>query len=262
MKKIGIVTVYRNINYGSKLQSYALQKILYDLGFECENLKIDFSENDQLKKINPLSKISLYLKNPAKIFYRRKKLLRIKKFEEYLQENIKESIYTTNEVKKLILNNDSPYSYYICGSDQIWAPNQFNKDYFLNFVSDSDLKIAYAPSIGLPTIPKELINDYRKLISDIGHLSIREKDGAEIIKRITGKDIPVVFDPTLLLTKQEWLEHSIDNNQKNYILCYFLGENKEHRKWVEKLKKQTGYKILVLPFKKIDYCWGTKDYSM
>ena len=32
-----------------------------------------------------------------------------------------------------------------------------------------------------------------------------------------------------------------------YILCYFLGVNREHRKMAEQLKKKTGLKIVTLP---------------
>jgi len=36
-------------------------------------------------------------------------------------------------------------------------------------------------------------------------ISIREEAGAKIIKEITDKDVPVVVDPTLLLSKKEWM---------------------------------------------------------
>ena len=40
MKRIGIVTVYRNINFGSNLQTFALQQILLRLGYKPENLNV------------------------------------------------------------------------------------------------------------------------------------------------------------------------------------------------------------------------------
>ena len=36
MKKVGIVTFHRALNYGAVLQSYALQKTVSSLGAECE----------------------------------------------------------------------------------------------------------------------------------------------------------------------------------------------------------------------------------
>lgn len=46
---------------------------------------------------------------------------------------------------------------FVCGSDQIWAPNVFNDVYMLSFVDDEKEKVSYAASIGLPYIPNELI---------------------------------------------------------------------------------------------------------
>ena len=36
MKKIGILTFHRAVNYGAQLQAYALQRTVADLGAECE----------------------------------------------------------------------------------------------------------------------------------------------------------------------------------------------------------------------------------
>lgn len=57
-------------------------------------------------------------------------------------------------------------------------------------------------------------------------LSVREDAGAKIIKDLTGRDAPVLVDPTLLLTKEKWLfiAKEADNKpKKKYMLTYFLG---------------------------------------
>lgn len=36
MKKVGIITQHRVVNYGSVLQAYALQSKINELGYECE----------------------------------------------------------------------------------------------------------------------------------------------------------------------------------------------------------------------------------
>src|SRR5699024_7652075 len=38
MKKVGIITLNGYFNYGNRLQNYALQEILKDLGFEVETI--------------------------------------------------------------------------------------------------------------------------------------------------------------------------------------------------------------------------------
>lgn len=54
-------------------------------------------------------------------------------------------------------------------------------------------------------------------------LGVREKSGAELIERLTGRKAVVVLDPTLLLNKEEWaqaipVKPVLEND---YIFCYF-----------------------------------------
>lgn len=42
----------------------------------------------------------------------------------------------------------------------------------------------------------------------MNYILVREDEGAEIIKDLTGRDTPVLIDPTLLLTKEKWLSIS------------------------------------------------------
>lgn len=257
MKKVGIVTTFQNTNYGSKLQSYALQKKLRDLGVIGENIIwLKQTSNSMLQKLLRLAKQpSSILKIGVRKKYRRRQQI----FQEYLEDNLNVSGYTVEQIKELENLNNSPYSYYICGSDQIWAPNLFNEYLFLSFITDRSKKISYAPSIGLTKIPEKLKEQYKNLINGIGSLSIREADGASFISDITGREATVVLDPTLLLTRDEWVEQAAQTNINTpYILCYFLGGNNEHRQWVEELSKKTGYQIIVLPFAPRDFYWGHK----
>ena len=49
----------------------------------------------------------------------------------------------------------------------------------------------------------EVIDKYKKTIADglknMNFISVRENAGAKIIKDLTGKDVPVLIDPTLLI---------------------------------------------------------------
>lgn len=264
MKKIGIITVYKNINYGSKLQSFALQKTIKTLGYFPENIDFYKKENES----NYWSGKKKLIKGPAdlftlllrKIFDGSKRKKRVEIFNDFLEKNI---IY--NEYKKENFNEQEFYKF-ICGSDQIWAPNQFNSDFFLGFVKDKNKKIAYAPSIGLPVIPMELQKEYKELIKNIEAISIREEDGAKIVENLTERKVQVVLDPTLLLDRYEWknaLQLEEKKIKEKYILCYFLGENKEQRLYIKQLSKKLNLKVIYLPFAKVDfYCDGPKEYEV
>ena len=79
-------------------------------------------------------------------------------------------------------------------------------------------------------------------------MSTREISGQGIIKDLTNKEVPIVCDPTLLFTEEEWL--SIQNPERiikeKYIFCYFLGNNPQQRSFAKELKKKTGFKIVQL----------------
>ena len=79
-------------------------------------------------------------------------------------------------------------------------------------------------------------------------MSVREDTGVKLVKELSDKEAKLVCDPTLLLTKKEWEEIETPGRiiKDKYILCYFLGKNIQHRKFVERLKKETGYKIVSL----------------
>jgi hypothetical protein len=163
----------------------------------------------------------------------------------------------------LFLLNEE-YDAFVCGSDQIWAPTFFNEKYFLSFVENPNKRIAYAPSIGLtkiddPYVKMRMAEHLKGFVS----LSVREEQGAEIIKRISGKKAQVVLDPTLLLTSEEWDKLAspslgmIDRN-KPYILCYFLGTDKSNRSHALEMSKKLGLPLKVIPVFQRDVRWGQK----
>lgn len=258
-KKAGIITVYRNINFGSNLQSYALQRTLEKLGIYAENICLNESYKKNSVATRLYNEIKFLLKLVIKKGIDLEKAKRAHRFAKYVEKHINVGNYTCDEIDMMEKKGKFVYDFFVCGSDQIWAPNQFRAHFFLSFTKRKSAKIAYAPSIGLPKIPLELVASYQELISDFGKLSIRENEGASLIKEITGINVPVVLDPTLLLDRKEWLAHCKHKTIKDkYILCYFLGNNEIHRKCVEHYSKKTGYKIYVLPSDTQKIEWGDK----
>lgn len=151
------------------------------------------------------------------------------------------------------------YTDFIVGSDQLWLPvNVVGNYYTLNFVPENINKISYATSFGISQIPKKYREQYVQFLSKINYLSVREDSGKEIIKELINKEAVVVCDPTLLLKKEEWekLESKNYSINNKYIFCYFLGKNIKHRKFVERLREKTGYKIV-----SINHCDEYVKYS-
>lgn len=253
-KNIAIMTWYTYNNYGSVLQAYSLQKVIKNLGYNADT-------------INFLPKVqNLNLKEKVKFENIKKRLLQEKKniknsinekdikFQDF---RTKEMSFTPkcNNVTDLFLLNDV-YDKFICGSDQIWAPTVFDENYFLSFVTDKSKKIAYAPSIGLPTIENLSIKEnIKKLINEFSSLSIREEQGKKILQELTTKEISVVLDPTLLLTKEEWNEQFSlkEYNNDDYIVFYCLKNNKKQYSTAKKIAKKLNKQLKIIPGNIEDY---------
>ena len=261
MKKVGIVSCYFKDNYGSMLQAYATKKILDNNNILNET--IDITNNIDFKN----GKIKYYLKEILNFSFIKAKFgmvklkfdkkinkelnkninIRTLKYKEFRKEfNMSKSVKTYKDLTKLALEN---YTDVIVGSDQLWLPVNVVADYYtLNWVPDNINKISYATSFGVSKIPSKYHDKYEYFLKKINYLSVREDDGVKLIKDLANCNAKLVCDPTILLTKEEWEDISTPARiiNEKYILCYFLGSNLEHRKFAERLKKETGYKIVSL----------------
>lgn len=227
--KVAIITI-NSENYGNRLQNYATHRLLENLGFEVETMKNYTNQkypNEKSIKSQVKRLIGCIYEKTLILSIRKLNIItRSKKFKNFTEKYIKQSKYiiNNNEIPK---NIDKEYDYFVCGSDQIWNPEfYFNSEVdFLTFAPKGK-KIAYAASFGISELPDRCIDDYKKWINQIDYLSVRENVGADIIKKLTGKDAVVLLDPTLMLNKHEWLEIAKKpklNTNKKYILTYFLG---------------------------------------
>ncbi|MCD7882641.1 MAG: polysaccharide pyruvyl transferase family protein [Lachnospiraceae bacterium] len=141
------------------------------------------------------------------------------------------------------------YSAVLVGSDQLWLPGNIAADYYtLNFVPESVNTIAYATSFGQSSLPKDSAEKAKVFLRKIKHIGVREESGQKLVKELVDRDVPVVCDPTLLFTGDEWM--SIQREEpivkEKYIFCYFLGNNPPHREFAKRLKEKTGCKIVAL----------------
>lgn len=251
MKKIGLMTWFTYDNFGSLLQCKATLEMVKKLGYDIELINYEPRENYSDFKISALSK--KVIKKIIRLCKQsnHNQIIRKNNYIQFRKEFPKSRV--ANEKSDLFQLNKE-YDAFICGSDQIWAPTVFDENYFLSFVKDNDKKIAYAPSIGLPVIENKIVREKMKyLISQFKYLSTREIQGANIIKNLTGKDAKVVLDPTLLMTKAEWSKEFINIKYRNYILAYFLGDNKKYYKVCKQIAEKLNKKLIIIPTTEKDF---------
>lgn len=240
--KVEIITI-QCTNYGNRLQNYALQESLKNIG-------VQVTSN---KTIN--ATVKRKIKNLLKV-------IRNKNSSDYfLHFDIKNIKF---KYSKKCIDSDA-VDYYIAGSDQIWNPNfLFNSDReFLTFAS-SEKKIAYAASIGVSELSEEQEKRFKNNLSDFHAISVREKDAADLIFSITGKRPEVVLDPTMLLTKKEWEKISRQSKlkvEKPFIVKYFLGiRNKEVEERIESYAKENGCDIIDITADNCPYEIGPAEF--
>lgn len=253
-KKTGLVCVTNN-NYGSLLQTYALQIFLQKYSSQTEILNYKESVIRKLYRLRNLQyakdKIkSMYYK--AYIYLFRKKIYiglekRNLQCENFKNNRLNRSVLykSYRELEKQSYN----YDVMILGSDQVWHPLNLSMNYFtLSFVPQAIKKIAYAPSFGVSNLPKSKVKKYRDYISRFDFLSVRETSGQEIIKNLLKREPLLTCDPTLLLDTVDWINivGEKETYNCNYIFCYFIGDNPSHRKFANKMAKKYNYKIVVL----------------
>lgn len=251
LRKIGIVTLNGNVNYGNRLQNFALQETIKHYGYNVETIMI------QNKKVGFLENVQKAILRPSKLIKRiinvkNKKLHeeRRKRFQVFSNKYINETTFSISN-DFLPENQLKSFDYFVTGSDQVWNPYYINGSslYFLTF-APKNKRISYAPSFGISEIPKEFISNYGKWLSEMSSISIREDAGAKIIKELTNREADVLVDPTLLYTKEKWLEiakPAISKPEKDILLTYFLGEvpNKT-QKFINKTRRKHKLKVVNL----------------
>ena len=251
MSSVGVMTFLHNDNYGSSLQAYALQRVIRELGHECEH--IDYLP-DKTEKIRNLLRSG----NSPKLVLEgiRKREVKADQAGARQKSDAIPAFYSRwmkltppcRNAEELKVQS-SKFDVLLCGSDQIWNPVWLNEEYFLTFAEKEKKKVAYAASLGVSELPKEQkIRKIRRWTDPFDAISVREEEGANLMQKITGKRPEVMPDPVCLLSADEWNEIAEKPPiGEAYLLCYFIGENKQYWEKVRQLQQETGLSVLVMP---------------
>lgn len=223
MRKAGIFTIYL-ANYGAVLQTYALQHYIRKNVADIDVTVVDFYSH---KPYNIFKKAS---NNPLKNIL--KQCLKLFHLHSLLKRNIREKDFIRKEFSLSrrfssindFMNNIPDYDFYLTGSDQVFNFNSpYRSLFYQQFPISHGIRAAYAPSFGISNFSREFGESIAPDISKFDFLSCRENDGAKFLTKITGKHVPCVVDPTLLLSKDEWESIMIPPSQEyNYLLIYDL----------------------------------------
>lgn len=261
--KIATITCHHVYNYGATLQAFALQQYLLSMGLESEiidfipwyhkryefwHINRNSSHYDTLNKNVFLKLIWCLRYNLPYLLKEYKRKFAFDKFDSNYLKFTKRKYSNIEELKSFPPVADM----YICGSDQIWnqdATFGIEKAYYLDFGESDTYRMSYAASFGCDQIhadPDEL----KSLIDKFDFISIREKSGINILRKLGFSDIRLVVDPVFLLSTTQWYIYARSSRQiktpEKYILLYNFKQNDKIRRFVMELKSNLNLPIVCL----------------
>lgn len=255
---VGLLTLNsRMYNYGGFLQEMALQDAIKSLGYKCEIIDYDVSqelntfslkrgiENFSFEKIKKklIKEKSIPLSSPVSDLIEKRKRV----FDVYRADNL---VLSRKMNSSDLHSVDLPYKQLVCGSDQIWNPDYNIPSFFLNFGRKGCRKVIYAASIGKDYLSRHQEKIYSKLLEFPDCVSVREDSAQKLISNMTEKNVELVLDPTLLHQQGYWMEKADDSSLKyrNYIFCYFLNLTDEKVKAANDFAKKNNCEIIAIPY--------------
>ena len=257
---LGVCLKYEQTNYGSKLQAVATVEMLRDLGMDYEIIRYNkktlrFILKYALRCFNIVFLNDRYDQFQRKIEFNRhpeiKKNVQMRNgmfraFDARFEQNVSEFYSSYEKLKELC---PEKYDQLLTCSDQLWSPSALGSGFYnLMFAPEDMRKVSWASSFGVGQIPWYQKKRTKRYLERIEHISMRENRGAEIVQELTGRTVPVLMDPVFVYDKTEWekLIPVAGPEWDDYIFCYFLGDNPEHRDAAKRLAEETGKKIITL----------------
>ena len=248
-KKIGILTFHNADNYGALLQAYALKYCLKQQGNKADiiNYYCPKIQNDY-KLFFPFSFSKKWLKTKLKRFLFFPVMLYIRsKFRPFRKQYLLDTEPLYPDTVASMADN---YDIFISGSDQVFNTRitDFDTNYFLAFSKNKNKNFSYAASFGLQwshlTDKEKLF--FKEQFDNFAEFSVREQQGADIIRYISGRDCQINLDPALLLTKDKWAQIAAPVKQQGYVLLYLMYKDSALIRFAKKLAKAKGLKVLFI----------------
>lgn len=241
--KVGIFTFPNSTSYGAVLQMYALYHSVESLGHAPEVVNY---HNAYMKAQKHTSRRSWLRQTLGQLLHYRQ----YRKFHQFEKKRMgrypKAPISDPAGLPELAKRYDAV----ICGSDQVWNPDITGGDlsYFLNFCDEDTKRVAYAPSFGLSEFSDDFSNAIRGDLEKFHALSVREAPGQALIADLIGKNVPLVCDPTLLMSADEWarMEKKHPAAEGAYIFYYTIRTSATLWNQCKAFAKEKGLKIVAV----------------
>ena len=247
--KVKIITLHRVYNYGSVLQAYATEKQI-EKYTNADTEIIDYYSPLRTPRVLLLDNggYSNFIKSTVyRLFHSLSILLKINTFGGFLNRHCK---LTKKYVAFADLLADPPEAdIYVTGSDQVWNStyNQgIDKAFFLQFSDEKAKKVAFVSSFGMTEIPEKEKTETIKYLKQYSAISVREDEAVELMEKEGLASPSWLIDPTLQLTKEDWLAISSKRLVKEpyLILMLLYNEDEGATEYAREIANQKGLKVV------------------
>ena len=230
--RIGILTHYMVNNQGAQLQLAAMHAHLRELGHDPVVLNyeknFDLDSGEQKKNSASLRALPYYVKHyllekgpGLTLFNARKVQAHRKALQAYSCLP-----YDTDQVDTVLIGSDEVFSVDV-------GCNRMMYGYGLKAPA-----LAYAPAFGRTTVEDLRRYGYEELVTEglkkMPFLSARDTHTQEMIRTLTGREVPMVCDPVLLY--QGGFSAEIRPIGKPYLIVYSYDRNMTDKKEIEAIR--------------------------
>ena len=241
MKKIGIMSMQRIVNYGSFLQAYGLKNIVNEIGYK------------EVQFVDYVYEKALSVKSDDEMKHSRKKSLK---------KRICGKLFTmacANQLKKdLKAIGIDNYNYHpdidtlIIGSDEVFNciqqyPVGYSRELFGKNYEEKNV-ISYAASFGYTTEADlnkfEIKNEVAEMLLNFSAISVRDDNSYSLIEKLTGRQATLHLDPVLIYDfEQEMKRKPLNSGEYIIIYAYTNRLNLEEEKYIKNFAKRHNKKI-------------------
>jgi hypothetical protein len=208
--RVGLVTFHHVTNVGAVLQAYALARVMREFG--CDVCVIDYRPEYLVGGYRCLGR------HPLNIWRGLTRSWRYRRFRQAFIPTTERIYRTADELRS--------------------APPDLDACVCLAFGAERMRRIAYAPSVGDVVSPgDELRREIAGYIGAFEAVSAREEDARTFIRELTGRDAPLVLDPSLLLGDYAEVTKEPRRAPARYVLVYPMDYSDEFRRFVRDVRQ-------------------------
>ena len=224
---VGVYGLWYGNNYGSIITYYALSKVLDSMGKSYAMIRNPLGKEVDLTTIRRSHPL-IFAKDHYEIT----------------------PLYHLSDMKKL---NDL-FDVFLIGSDQMWnysLSRPYKQSYFLDFVDDQKIKVAYGTSFGkdIYSGPEEEKSLTEKNLRRFDAIAVRDNFSKKILEEQFHVPATTVLDPVFLCPREKYDELIKETDfsiNEEYIFAYILDPKKEIGNSIEKIAQFSGVKVIVV----------------